>query len=29
MLAEGFLTAQTRRLFVDASEIEELLGAML
>jgi hypothetical protein len=29
MLAEGFLTAQTRRLFVDACEIEELLAAML
>jgi uncharacterized protein (TIGR00730 family) len=28
MLAQGFLTAQTRRLFVDAREIEELLAAM-
>lgn len=29
MLVEGFLTAQTRSLFVDASTIEELLGRML
>jgi uncharacterized protein (TIGR00730 family) len=28
MLGHGFLTAQTRRLFVDACEIEELLAAM-
>lgn len=28
MLAQGFLTVQTRRLFVDAREIEELLAAM-
>jgi hypothetical protein len=28
MLAQGFLTTQTRRLFVDACEIEELLEAL-